>query len=170
MPILFNWIGWCGGTAKSRAFQSLQATIMSNDPIAKLSTETDSSRFWIRRSALLSSHQELLQASVLFSYRRQVHIPHNNLTMANKNPLFPILWIILLIWVAYPVAMFCAGIWIMLQVRKDLALPYNATPCNLTSLTATTYHILLSHSVVSVPFYFPPALSFSSHSSHAFSL
>ena len=37
--------------------------------------------------------------------------------MGSKNPLFPLLWLVLLIWIAYPVAAFCAGIWIFLQVR-----------------------------------------------------
>ncbi|CAB9511054.1 expressed unknown protein [Seminavis robusta] len=35
--------------------------------------------------------------------------------MSGKNPLFPVLWLILLVWVAWPVALFCAGIWIILQ-------------------------------------------------------
>jgi len=38
--------------------------------------------------------------------------------MSRRNPIFPILWLILLIWIAYPVALFCAGIWIVLQVKK----------------------------------------------------
>jgi hypothetical protein len=39
--------------------------------------------------------------------------------MAGKNPLWPVLWLILLIWIAWPVAMFCASIWIILQVREN---------------------------------------------------
>lgn len=34
-----------------------------------------------------------------------------------KNPLFSILWILLLVFIAWPVAGFCAGFWILLQVR-----------------------------------------------------
>jgi hypothetical protein len=35
----------------------------------------------------------------------------------SKNPVFAILWLLLLFFVAWPVAAFCAGIWIFLQVR-----------------------------------------------------
>lgn len=35
----------------------------------------------------------------------------------NKNPIFAILWLLLLVFIAWPVAGFCAGIWIFLQVR-----------------------------------------------------
>jgi hypothetical protein len=38
-------------------------------------------------------------------------------TMA-KNPLFGILWLVLLFFIAWPVAGFCAGIWVLLQVRS----------------------------------------------------
>jgi hypothetical protein len=34
-----------------------------------------------------------------------------------KNPIFAILWLLLLFFIAWPVAGFCAGIWILLQVR-----------------------------------------------------
>jgi hypothetical protein len=35
----------------------------------------------------------------------------------NKNPIFALLWLLLLVFIAWPVAGFCAGIWIFLQVR-----------------------------------------------------
>jgi hypothetical protein len=37
----------------------------------------------------------------------------------NKNPIFAILWLLLLFFIAWPVAGFCAGIWILLQVRPS---------------------------------------------------
>ena len=36
-----------------------------------------------------------------------------------KNPIFSILWLALLVFIAWPVAAFCAGFWILLQVRLN---------------------------------------------------
>lgn len=36
-----------------------------------------------------------------------------------KNPIFAVLWIVLLIFIAWPVAGFCAGFWLLLQVRPE---------------------------------------------------
>jgi hypothetical protein len=38
-------------------------------------------------------------------------------TIMAKNPLFAILWLVLLFFIAWPVAFFCAGFWVLLQVR-----------------------------------------------------
>lgn len=37
-----------------------------------------------------------------------------------RNILFGIIWILLLLFIAWPVAGFCAGIWIFLQVRTNI--------------------------------------------------
>ena len=37
-----------------------------------------------------------------------------------KNPIFALLWLILLVFIAWPIAGICAGIWILLQVRLYL--------------------------------------------------
>jgi hypothetical protein len=36
-----------------------------------------------------------------------------------KNIIFGIIWLLLLIFIAWPVAGFCAGVWIFLQVRAQ---------------------------------------------------
>lgn len=37
-----------------------------------------------------------------------------------KNVLFGIIWLLLLIFIAWPIAWFCAGIWVFLQVSEEL--------------------------------------------------
>jgi hypothetical protein len=56
----------------------------------------------------LSSHPSLL-------YHRL-----NSITMARSNPLFAIVWLLLLIFIAWPVAFVCAGIWLILQPFESL--------------------------------------------------
>lgn len=45
-----------------------------------------------------------------------IKIIQGDQNMSSKNPIFGLLWLILLIFIAWPVAGFCAGFWILLQV------------------------------------------------------
>jgi hypothetical protein len=63
------------------------------------------------RHILLSSHK--------FQFRNTLDEQSNPTVTMNKNPIFAILWLLLLFFIAWPVATFCAGIWIFLQVRPS---------------------------------------------------
>lgn len=56
---------------------------------------------------------------VNFSHTFLTQHPEQQITMAigQKNPIFALLWLILLIFIAWPIAGICAAVWIFLQVR-----------------------------------------------------
>lgn len=48
--------------------------------------------------------------------------------MAAKNLIFSIVWIALLVFIAWPIAGICAGLWILLQVRLRLRACRHCSP------------------------------------------
>jgi hypothetical protein len=61
----------------------------------------------------------------------------------SKNILYGIIWMLLLFFIAWPVAGFCAGIWIILQVRDDCRVVEGIAVCeNLVENESGAYVII----------------------------
>jgi hypothetical protein len=58
-----------------------------------------------------------------------------------KNVIYSIIWILLLLFIAWPVAGFCAGIWILLQVSDALA--FGAVRRQVLSILLSHTHLCL---------------------------
>ena len=54
-------------------------------------------------------------SSILVQYRICTCTAFNLLTMASKNPIFAILWLALLIFIGWPLAIACSIVWILIQ-------------------------------------------------------
>ena len=56
---------------------------------------------------------------IIFFFTACVYILDESTTTMAKNVLFALIWILLLVFIAWPVAFFCAGIWVFLQVSHE---------------------------------------------------
>ena len=72
--------------------------------------------------------------------------------MANNNIFFSLIWLIVLIFIAWPIALCCAWLWILLQVSTSLLFVEHPTiPCrcqqrkNSRHLTVTSINACVSY-------------------------
>ena len=82
--------------------------------------------------------------------RAHIYFNEYSYTMAS-NPIYSILWLILLCILAWPVAALCAGLWVVLMVSRIYPTVYYSNICHhivlpsSSSLISTTFTVIYSH-------------------------